>query len=168
MFAKDEYVFHESGGVCLISDIQAAPLDNMPPDRLYYVMKPVNDPNSVIYIPVDCDRVFLRRLLNRDEAEELLDRIPFVRTIEETNAKQLREKYVESMRTHDPVEWVRVIKTVYLRANMKTSRSCRLSDTERSFAENAKHYLHTELALALDLPAQGMEEYITNHVQKMA
>lgn len=113
MFERGEYVFHESSGVCRIEDIRIAPLDGMPADRTYYIMRPIHDPNSVIYIPIDSDRIFLRRLLNREEAIELLDRIPFVRTIEVDNAKQLRAKYIELMRMHAPLEWVRVIKTVY-------------------------------------------------------
>ena len=110
----------------------------------------------------------MRRLLNRAEAEELLDRIPFVRTIDEPNAKLLRAKYTESMRTHDPLEWVRVIKTVYLRMTSPTSRTQRISETERSFSDNAKRYLHAELALALGLHEQDMETYIADHIQKMA
>lgn len=168
MFEREEYVFHESGGVCKIADIQTAPLEGMPRDREYYVLKPLSDPNSMIYIPVDSDKIFLRRLLSRAEAEELLDRIPFVRTIEESNAKLLRAKYLELMKMHDPVEWVRVIKTVYLRMNAQTLKSQRISDTERSFAENAKRHLYTELALALELPTDRMEDYITEHIQKMA
>ncbi len=168
MFARDEYVFHETGGVCRIADIRPAPLSGMPADREYYVMKPVHEPNSVIYIPVDSDRVFLRRLINRAEAEELLDRIPFVRVIDEGNAKLLRAKYVEAMNTHEPLEWVRVIKTVYLRASLPQGRPRRISETERSIAERAKRHLHTELALALELNEKDMERYITEHVEKMA
>ena len=168
MFAKDEYVFHESGGICQIADIQVAPLDNMPADRQYYVMKPIYDPNSVIYIPVDSDAIFLRRLISRADAEELIDRIPFITAIEESNAKLLRAKYIEAMHTHDPLEWVRVIKTVYLRMTMQTSRSQRISDTERAFSESAKKHLHTELSLALGLPMQKMEDYLTERIQKMA
>ncbi len=168
MFACDEYVFHESGGVCRIDDVCLAPLEHMASDRLYYVMKPIHEPNSVIYIPVDSTQIFLRRLMTKEQAEELLDRIPFVRTIDEDNAKLLRAKYIELMKLHDPVEWVRVIKTVYVRADQQNDRGRRLSDTERSFAENAKRHLHTELSLALDIPFEKMEDYIAEHVQKMA
>lgn len=168
MFERGEYVFHESGGVCQIEDVQVAPLDGMPTDRTYYVMRPIHDPNSVIYIPVDSDRIFLRRLLNREEAVELLDRIPFVRTIEVDNAKQLRAKYIELMRMYDPLEWVRVIKTVYARTHTPASRTQRISDTERSFSDNAKRNLHAELSLALGMPGGDMERYITEYIQKMA
>ncbi len=168
MFQVNDYVFYESGGICRISDICAAPLENMPADRDYYVMKSVHDSNEVIYIPVDSDRVFLRRLLNREEAEQLLDEIPAVEVIEEPNAKILRNRYQEAMRTHEPLEWIRVIKTVHARTRERAQKSQRLSETERSFVEAAKRYLYAELALALGLDAQDMEGYITEHIRKMA
>ncbi len=168
MFQANEYVFYESGGICRISDIQTAPLDNMPADRRYYVVQSVHDSNGVMYIPVDSDRVFLRRLLNREEAQALLDRIPHIPTIEEPNSKQLRAKYLEAMRTHQPIEWVRIIKTVHRRENAQSDRPFRLSETERSLAENAKRYLYTELSLALGLPVEEMESYIFDHIRKMA
>ena len=168
MFERNEYVFHESGGICRIIDIQTAPLEGMPADRLYYIMKPIHDANSVIYLPVDCDSIFVRRLLCRAEAEELFDRIPFVLAIEENNAKLLRAKYTEAMNTHDPLDWIRVIKTAYLRAEAQNFRTQRLSETERSFAEHAKRNLHSELAIALGLEERDMEEYIINHVKNMA
>ncbi|MBQ8416280.1 MAG: hypothetical protein IJX13_05215 [Clostridia bacterium] len=168
MFQKDEYVFYESGGICRISDIQISPLEGMPADREYYVLQSVHDKNGVIYIPVDSDRVFLRRLLNREEAQALLDSIPSVEVIIEENAKLLRNKYLEAMRTHQPLEWVRIIKTVYRRTTDPERQRQRLSETERSLAENAKRYLYTELSLALGHPVEGMEEYIIEHVKKMA
>ena len=167
MFQINDYVFYESGGICKIADIQYAPLESMPSDRQYYIMQSLHDPNGVIYIPIDSDRIFLRRLLDRKEAEELLAAITSIGVIEETNAKLLRAKYIEAMKTHDPREWVRVIKTVYSRATAPSnSRTVRLSETERSFAENAKRYLYTELALALGKEAREMESYITSYIQK--
>ncbi len=168
MFQRDEYVFYESGGICRISDIQTSPLEGMPADRDYYVMQSIHDRNGVMYIPVDNDKVFLRRLLNREEAEALISQIPSVEAIDEPNAKLLRNKYQEAMRMHDPVEWVRVIKTVYRRTLGDAHRAQRLSETERSMSENAKRYLYTELALALGREAGEMEAYIIDRIEKMA
>ncbi|MBQ8309627.1 MAG: hypothetical protein IJX80_01275 [Clostridia bacterium] len=168
MFQKDDYVFYGSGGICKISDVRTAPLDGMPADREYYVMQSIHDANGMIYVPVDSDKVFLRPILSRKEASALLDRIPHVDAIDEPNSKQLRARYVECMQTHVPEDWVRVIKTVWRRANADARRGQRISETERTMAENAKRYLHAELALALGLCERDMEEYITEHVQKMA
>lgn len=166
MFHTNDYVFYGSGGICKVVDIQTAPLEGMPKDKQYYILHSVHDQNSVMYIPVDNDSIFLRGLLSREDAEALLEQIPYVTVIEESNSKLLREKYTEAMRRYQPLEWVRVIKTVYLRMNEPRTNARRISETERSFAETAKKYLYTELSLALNLPAQQMEQYITEHVEK--
>jgi len=167
MFQINDYVFYESGGICKIADIQTAPLENMPADRQYYVLQSIHDSNGTSYVPIDSDCVFLRLLMTRQEAEALLDRIPYITVINESNPKLLRTKYLDAMRTHDPVEWVRGIKTVYLRSTERTSRTMRISETERTLADTAKHYLHTELALALGESEAGMEDYIAAYLQRM-
>ncbi len=166
MYQVNDYVFYESGGICKIEDVRYAPLENMPADCQYYVMQSVHDSNGVMYIPVDSDRIFLRRLMSREEAEQLVQAIPIVDVIKEPNAKLLRAKYIEAMRTHEPLEWVRVIKTVYARiAALPASRSARLSETERSFFENAKRYLYTELSLALGMEIRDVEAYFTSRIE---
>ena len=159
-FSKNEHVFHESGGVCKISDIQMAPLDGMPKDRTYYIMQPVHDPNSVIYVPTDSDVIFVRSLLDRTEAEALLSEIDRIELIDEQNAKLLRTKYIDAMRTHLPREWIRVIKTVTARMRTLALRSQRISETERSYYETAKRHLCTELSLVLGLEPLAVEDLI--------
>ncbi len=164
MYRINDYVFYGSGGICKIMDIQTAPLSGMPADRRYYIMQSLNDKNGVIYVPVDSEGVFLRALLNREEAEQLIGQIEGVGRIEESDNKLLRAKYNELMRLHDPKEWVRIIKTVRYRIE----NAPRVSETERTVAEDAKRFLYTELSLALGIPEGEMENYITSQIQKMA
>ncbi len=164
MFEKHEYVFHESGGICQVADICKSPLDNMPADKDYYILQPVQDANSMIYVPVDSDCIFLRGLMNRQTAEELLSKMSAVEIIDEKNPKLLRAKYIETLRTHEPIEWVRVIKTVEARIKLLAARSQRISETERSFLERAKKNLYGELALSLELDANTMEQFLANYM----
>ena len=78
------------------------------------------------------------------------------------NAKALRANYTEAMKKHDPYEWMRVIKTIHDRAAKlaTVSRTQRLSETERSYGEEAGRYLFTELSLALGVPREQMESQI--------
>lgn len=166
MFHTNDYVFYGSGGICKIVDIQMAPLDGMPKDKQYYILHSVHDQSSVMYIPVDNDRIFLRLLLSREEAEELMEQIPYITEIDETNSKLLREKYDEAMRKYQPQEWVRVIKTVHFRMNEPRTAARRISETERTFAETAKKHLYTELSLALNISVQQVEHYILECVEQ--
>jgi CarD family transcriptional regulator len=145
-------------------------------DRVFAEIAPRVDGDTVVTftgsnpkgLSMDAVKVFLRRLLSREEAETLLERIPSIEIITEENAKLLRAKYLEAMRTYQPSEWVRIIKTVYFRANDPGRQRQRLSETERNIAESAKRYLCTELSLSLGRPTADLEAYLLENVKKMA
>ena len=163
MFSKDDHVFYESGGICRILDVQVSPLDGMPADKTYYVLQSMHDNNGLMYVPVDNETVFLRLLMNREEANALIEEIAVIEPIKEPNAKMLRNRYVDAMRTHQPREWVRVIKTVQLRMNSMVGRAQRISETERSFYENAQRFLKTELALAFEWSEEQASSVLQHH-----
>ena len=157
-FQKDEYVFYESGGICKILDVQVAPLDGMPADREYYVMRSIHDKSGMIYVPRDNTSIYMRALLNAEGAEALLATLAQIEPIIEPNGKLLRTKYLEAMQKHEPSEWVRIIKTAYHRKTEFPDRIQRLSEGERDLVARAKSFLYTELALALDVPDKEMAE----------
>ena len=98
----------------------------------------------------------------------MIDEIPDIPKIGETNSKLLRAAYLDAMRSHAPKNWVRVIKTVYQRSVQNARPSQRLSETERSFSENAKRNLYAELALALGMQETDVETYLIDHLEKRA
>ncbi len=170
MFAKGDFVFYASGGICRVEDIQRAPLPGMPEDRMYYVLRSLHDANGIAYIPTDSTTVFLRPILSKEEAAQFLTQVGDVQTIVAPDAKSLRTNYQEAMRTYQPGEWFRVIKTVRERAGRvaENARPVKLSETERSFGEEAKKYLYTELSLALDLTEPQIEERLFEEGRKKA
>ncbi len=170
MFAKGDYVFYASGGICHVEDVQCAPLPGMPADRTYYVLRSLHDANGVSYLPTDCTTVFLRPILTSDEAERFLKDVNDVETITAPDAKSLRTNYQEAMRKNSPDEWFRVLKTIRERTMQTTdnARPVKLSETERTFSEEAKKYLYTELSLALDLTTAQIEACLFENGSKIA
>lgn len=61
---------------------------------------------------------FIREVSTKEELLELIERMPYIQTIQAPNGKVRKELYELSMKKYDDVEWVKVIKSVYLR--MKT------------------------------------------------
>ena len=157
-FQKDEYVFYASGGICKILDIQTAPLEGMPADREYYVMRSIHDKSGMLYVPRDNENIFLRPLLNAEDAKALIADVAQIAPIVEENGKLLRVKYLEAMQKHEPSEWVRIIRTAYSRKNEFPDRVQRLSEGERDLVARAKNFLYIELSLALDLPEKEIAE----------
>lgn len=111
-------------------------------------------------VPAASDDV-LRRGMDEKQARALIDRIPFLRTIQAPVDKARYELYDDAMDQYDPAEWVRVIKSVYLRGKEKP-----LTDKDHGYFEQAQRYLHGELARALSLPEQAVEAHIAACVRE--
>ena len=55
MFEKGDLILYETAGVCRIEEISR--LEFLKNDRVYYSLVPVFEKDSVIYVPVDNEKV---------------------------------------------------------------------------------------------------------------
>ena len=75
MFNKGDKVIYGQTGVCVVEDIaQRELIKNV--KRLYYKLKPIYQQNNIIYAPAQSDKVFIRSIISREEAEELISKMP--------------------------------------------------------------------------------------------
>lgn len=105
--------------------------------------------------------------MNREEALELIERLPYIRTFQAPNDKILEEFFAEALQQEDPVEWIRVIKTCYVRQEDHSDKRKLLTERERYQGKRAKELLYEMLSKALDQPAEKMEEYIQKHLKEV-
>ena len=104
---------------------------------------------------------FLREISTREELEELIERMPYVQTIQAPNSKARKELYQLAMDEYDDVEWVRVIKSIYLR--MEDNR---YDEFEQSYMEKAKNFLYKEIAIRFNLPFGKVDDFVNNTIKK--
>ena len=76
MFQVGERIIYGSRGVCEIADVTCLKREGIPKDRVYYVLKPLWNKDSTILTPVDNDRIIMRSLITKDEAEKLISEMP--------------------------------------------------------------------------------------------
>ena len=165
MFSIGDYMIYGVNGVCLISDICASPFDKKD-TRMFYMLKPLGSTaGSVIYTPVDNVQVLMRPLMSRTEADLLVEQIPSISTLEIPTEKMRREIYRQTMQSCDPVQYVRLIKTVQARRAEMLQQHKRLSETDSDFERNAKLSLYHELALVLGVQYAEVEPYLASRVQ---
>ena len=158
MFQIEEYVLHGLDGVCRVSDICPSPMSG---EGEYYLLEPVEGtPNSKIYTPVVGGKIKMRRIMTESEAEELIDRIPFITTLSIENEKQRKEIYRTAMQTCDPIEYVKIIKTVYRRRADLTALKKKLPESDADCDRFARTCLYRELSLSLGIDYEKMEEYL--------
>lgn len=160
MFSVGDYMIYGINGVCLVQDICASPFDKKD-TRTFYMLKPLGaTEGSVIYTPTDNVQVAMRPLMTMEQARELIDFLPRITPLEIPAEKMRRDIYRQTMQSCDPVQYVRLIKTVRCRRMDMLAQHKRLSETDSDFERNAKLSLYHELAVVLDKPFAEIEPFL--------
>lgn len=157
LFEINDYVFHGGSGVCVVEDICVPEhLRGGDVSRQYYRLHPLYEAGSVVYTPIDNPRSIMRKITSRQEAEALIQSLPNVEQLQIENDKYREAEYREALKTNNCAEWLRVIKTIYLR-NCDRKRPRQPDDR---FLRMAEDLLYGELAVPLGIPKEQVREQI--------
>ena len=170
MFEIGTLVVYESSGVCRVEAVgEPAGLSGAEKGRLYYTLTPVHGAGT-IYIPVDT-RAFMRPVMTRKEALELVARIPEISedSCDDRDPRMLATHYRGYLRHHDCESLVQLIKMIYVKTHAMVSKTSRKPGmTDMQYLKRAKELLHGKLSVALDIPCDEVEDYIRQAVSEQA
>lgn len=165
MFRKGEYVVSGNKGVCVVEDITTLDISGVDKKREYYILKPVYMAGSTVYVPVDTAEESMRRVLNHEEADKLINGIPDIPMIVITNEKLLEQEYKGCMKTNCCEEWIRIIKTIYIRRQKRLEAGRKVTAVDAKYFRLAEENLYGELAISLDMSKDEVETYITGRME---
>ena len=120
----------------------------------------------MIYVPVDVASSKMRRVITRDEAEDLITRIPTIKPIEVSNEKLLEEIYKKCIRSNECIEWTRLIKCIYDRKQLRLSEGKKITATDEKYIRMAEDALYLELGTALNMEKGQVVKYIIKEIEK--
>ncbi len=166
MFEIGEYIIYGVNGVCKVEHIGTVKLSGVAKDRLYYTLRPVSEREGVIYTPVDNKKITMRPILTQREAEELLKDIQEIDSIWVSDDKARDTIYKQAMQKCETREWVRMIKTLYLRKKTRLAEGKKITVSDEKYYRLAQENLYSELSIALGIPKDQMEEYIRKCITK--
>lgn len=165
MFEVGEFVVYGSKGVCQITDISHIDISGADKNRLYYVLSPVGDRNAKIYAPTDNQKITMRKVISKEEADKLISELPEIELLWVPDDKQREAKYKEVMRTCDYRAWVSIVKTLYLRKKERTAQGKKITALDERYMKAAENELYSELSLTLGIPKDEMEDYIKDKIK---
>lgn len=165
MFEKGQYVNYGKHGVCVVEDITHMDILGTDQNKLYYVLSKVYAKGNKIYTAVDNQKVKIREILSKNEAEHLIDEIPQIEKLSVANDKSRNEKYKDAMTTCDCREWVKVIKSLYDRKQQCIANGKKVAVTDERFFKEAEDHLYGELALSLGIEKDEVEDFIISRVE---
>ena len=82
MFNIGDFIIYGNNGVCKITNVGPMKMPGVPKDRLYYTMVPCYIRDSEIFTPIDNERVVMRKVMSKDEAEDFIQSISEIKELE--------------------------------------------------------------------------------------
>ncbi len=164
MFEVGDIIMYGSSGVCRVSGVSPSK-DVKEHGRMYYELSPVYS-GCTIYTPADNQKVHMRPIISREEAEALIDEIPSIHAQGYHNRvlRQLTEHYEAILRSHDCHELVRMLMSLYEKKRELEGQKRRFGLVDARYMKRAEELLHGELAAALGLDISQVQPYIQKRV----
>lgn len=161
MYKKNDYVIYRHD-VCIIKDIK----ENKINGKVYYVMSPIEDNTLIIDIPIHNEKMFLRDIISKNKAEEIIKSIKSIQPLDNINDKYIEAQYKFLINTFKHEDLIKIIKTTYLRNAMRISNKKKISEKDNDYFVLAEKYLYNELSIALNKSVQEVKEDIYKEVNK--
>lgn len=166
MFEVGEYIVYGVKGVCRVEDITHIDISGADKNRLYYVLTPIGESTGKIYAPTDNQKVMMRRIISKEEADRLIDELPQIELLWVPDDKQREAKYKEALNTCDYRAWVSIVKTLYLRKQERVAQGKKITALDERYMRTAENELYSELSLTLGIPKAEMENYIRERLEQ--
>lgn len=160
MLAVGQTVVYGTQGVCTVREISMLKLGKTKGE--YYVLSPVDDPGSTVYVPTSNEKLMgkLRPVLTEKEADALIDeavREPLEWIVSDAERKSTCDDIVKS---GDRKQLMQLVGMLYRRREALKDQKKHFHNIDAQYLKTAERMLHGELAYALGIAADDVADYI--------
>ncbi len=167
MYQVGDLVLYGNTGVCRVDELKEQSFPSTGEKRLYYVLRPLYE-DCVISAPVDSDKVFIRPIISRQEAERVIARIPQIhaQAYYSKASRELAEHYEAILKSHDCDSLVELTMSIYAKKQLLADKKRKFGTVDERFLKRAEDLLFGELAAALEIPKHQVQDYIAARVEE--
>lgn len=168
MFSVNEKIQYGGSGVCVIQEIASMRFGRA--RERYYVLKPVYQNTSVIYVPVENEQLVskMRPVLTREEVDRLIDCIHELPTAWEDNPQARKASFDAMLRSNECRSLIVLIKTLYAHRAQRQADGKNLHVAEETYLREAQRLLYDEFAGALEIQPGQVQDYIQRKLVRQA
>ena len=139
--------------------------DNYFFNKTYYIMNPIDDDSLVTSVPVDTTS-YLRDVITKEEAEELIAKIPSIEIVQASD-RDIEYEYKQLLRENTLEALIKIIKTTYMRNMMRQNQNKRISEKDEQYFNQAERRLYNELSISLHLTFDDTKQYVIDSVEAL-
>ncbi len=155
MFKENEYVMYKKD-VCKVNAIKHDKTN----ESDYYILVPIDDKSLTIKVPTNNHMGYLRNVITKNEAENIIKTIKIIEPLKNINEKYIENIYKDLIYNGTHEDLIKIIKTSYLRNEARINAKKKTSEKDTKYFELAEKYLYNELSIALGKTFDETKNYI--------
>ena len=163
MYQKGDYVVKIPEGICRIEDVMQ--LDIYDTDKEYYMLVPISEKSSKIYIPTDNAEGRIRKVISKEETLKFIKSIPEIDEKDIPNEEMREQEYKTSILSCNNEKIVSIIKSIYARKQERMEQGKKITTTDDKYFKRAEDVLFSELSFVLNIPKDKMEQFISDTIE---
>ena len=165
MYKKGDHVIKIPEGICEIEDVGCLDISGVNKNKEYYILAPINQKGSKIYIPVDNAHGRIRNMISKEDAIAFIKSIPDIDEKDIQNEKMREQEYKEAILSGNNKKIASILKLIYSRKQTRADQGKKLPSTDERYFKLAEDILFSELSFVLNVPKENMEQYIADMIE---
>ena len=164
MLENNTILIYGSLGLCKVVDKCTKKFGDE--NNEYYILKPVNDERSTIYVPADNEELIkkIRKVLTEAEVYDLIRDMPNEETIWINDDRARNDNFKHILDNGDRKDLIKIIKTLYSRKKELSASGKKLRAADEEAMLRAENMLYDEFALVLNIKRTEVVDFILNHI----
>ena len=154
-----EYVNYSNQGICQVEGVRLLDFGARHPKRDYYILRPVYQKDSHIYVPVDNKTLLeqMKPILSKEEIDQIISSaketsLPWIK-----DRKRRTEKARSILSRRNERELLQLVSCLYLKSKEEVKG---LSYTDSNILKKAETIIAEEFAFSLNIEAKDVGAYI--------
>lgn len=163
MFNVDDYIMYGKTGVCKVVDITNEKFINGD-KRKYYILSPIYNNDTVIKIPLDNDKVPMRKVISKGDMTALINDIPNMEILWIDDEKKRIAQFETMLKSGQCEELIKLIKSIKFSKKYARSIGKKLEKPDRDIMKEAERLLTEEFAIILNVYPNEASSYILSQI----
>ena len=156
MFKVDDYIMYGITGVCKVIDITNEKFINGE-KRDYYVLSPIHNNNTIIKIPLDNNKIPMRKIISKGDVTSLINDMPNMDTLWIDDEKKRNNQFKMMLKSGKCED---LIKLIFNKRYAK-STSKKLNKADKEIIKEAERLVSEEFAIILNISPKEVNSYIS-------
>lgn len=165
MFNVDDYIIYGADSVCKVIANNVDNINLKYKEKKYYKLEPLFENKSVIYTPIDNDKVTMRKIISKEEVSTLISNIAVLETYN-FDDKLREEVYKRVMHKHDCKELIGVLKTYYKIKRERLAENKNVIAIDKKNSKIIEEWLSEEFSVSLGITKEEAKEMIDKKIRE--